>query len=460
MSKPLFDPAAYLRQLDPEVSYDCTFLTGGIVNVTARAVKTEPGTGRFPKHQSVVLKYAPPYVAGEGEKAPLTQYRQTIEALALSSFSPTGSLQGILDASTVAVPELLHHDTESHVLILSDLGPLPNLSDIFGELGGQTIGVPTPKLFEHDLFSGENDQLSSDQARRFEDMGTRLGTFFAHLHSPNSRAKVLKRFSRSQFQIPEIRDAVLEFAIKPVAKQIKLFPDLASVEEADFYGRLLEEDYARETLEDEESFVLGDSWTGAVLISPNAAAPYSESSTVAVIDWEFAALGRGAHGDIAQFLAHLKLFVISARQDSRFSKHEQALNLLINNLAISYAHTTLEAYDARIWRHDLSTLGPSTPKARKLRSAFLSLGAEMINVAFWKRWNCIDPKCLLDENGQHSSIQHKCVLVRNMVAGGLWFLKRARKGVETFCDNENWSDIRAHVLQLRERNVLGLVDCF
>lgn len=74
-----FDFQTYLKQLDPEHSYSITKLTGGVVNVTVRAIKAaqyDIDDGRFPGHRSMILKYAPPFVAGVGPEAVLTQNRQ------------------------------------------------------------------------------------------------------------------------------------------------------------------------------------------------------------------------------------------------------------------------------------------------------------------------------------------------------------------------------------------------
>lgn len=75
----LFDFASYLLRLDPSQSYTVTQLTGGVVNITVRAIKspaTHANAGRFPDHRTIILKYAPPYIAGVGETAPFSQIRQ------------------------------------------------------------------------------------------------------------------------------------------------------------------------------------------------------------------------------------------------------------------------------------------------------------------------------------------------------------------------------------------------
>jgi hypothetical protein len=75
----LFDFAAYLLKLDPSQFYTISELSGGLINVTVRALKTNTDnadSGAFPKHKSLILKYAPPFVAAVGESAPFSQFRQ------------------------------------------------------------------------------------------------------------------------------------------------------------------------------------------------------------------------------------------------------------------------------------------------------------------------------------------------------------------------------------------------
>jgi hypothetical protein len=364
MASTIFDASTYLSQLDPGVSYSCRHLTGGVVNVTVRAVKhaEDFDKGRFRGRSSVILKYAPPFVAGKGEEAPMTQYRQTIEAQALSLFSPDtpASLHRILRTSSVTIPAVLYHDPAACVLVISDLGRLPNLSALFDGLGGHAIGGETPWSDEGQHFSSTQDadesnksdiaslflnadqQLTGDQEEFFSDVGSRLGLFFARLHHPETCAGILSHHSLKDFQLPEMREVVLEFVMKPIAGLIKLFPDLASNDEADALGLTLVEDFKRETLEDERSFILGDTWTGAVLVDPSFTTSEDESRTLGVIDWEFATFGRGVHGDMAQFLAHFGLLRDAARQSPQLSKYCAAVDLMVDSMTREYSQSAFD----------------------------------------------------------------------------------------------------------------------
>ena len=61
---------------DPSTNgWDVVKLTGGLINVTVRVIA---GTGT--SKRSVILKYAPPFVAALGEKTPFGQFRQVCSA--------------------------------------------------------------------------------------------------------------------------------------------------------------------------------------------------------------------------------------------------------------------------------------------------------------------------------------------------------------------------------------------
>jgi hypothetical protein len=85
----LFDFVSYLHRLDPSQSWSVQSLPGGLVNFTVRAIKSRPASGsrtenksngsgpwRFAEHDSLILKYAPPYIAALGEGAPFDRLRQ------------------------------------------------------------------------------------------------------------------------------------------------------------------------------------------------------------------------------------------------------------------------------------------------------------------------------------------------------------------------------------------------
>jgi hypothetical protein len=73
-----FDFRNFLLTIDSSSCYDVQRLTGGVVNLTVRATRTRGDNeeSRFANHSSIILKQAPPYVAGVGEHALISQVRQ------------------------------------------------------------------------------------------------------------------------------------------------------------------------------------------------------------------------------------------------------------------------------------------------------------------------------------------------------------------------------------------------
>lgn len=76
----------FMSSVDPFVNYRFERSSGGVVNITSRATKEDfinsTNVGKFASHESIILKYAPPFIAGVGKDAPLTQIRQVCSFLA------------------------------------------------------------------------------------------------------------------------------------------------------------------------------------------------------------------------------------------------------------------------------------------------------------------------------------------------------------------------------------------
>ena len=126
-------------------------LIGGMLNVAVRASFTPPVDltqfGHPQSVSSVILKHSPPYMASEPD-VPLDTVRQDIEARALILLDPNS--ESALPVSSlfakypnIRLPRLIHHDSEEHVIIMTDLGssivrvdnwltqdPPPNTEDI------------------------------------------------------------------------------------------------------------------------------------------------------------------------------------------------------------------------------------------------------------------------------------------------------------------------------------------
>ena len=148
-------------------------LTGGVTNTAVRALFTPPvDLTRFGHPQSVssvVLKYAPPYMANE-TWVPLSTIRQDIEARALvlldpNSESPLPVSSLFTKYPNVITPRLIHHDYEARVLIMTDLGSSVVTID--------------------DWLTQEPPPLPEDVERIATDLGRFLGEFVIATSNPS-----------------------------------------------------------------------------------------------------------------------------------------------------------------------------------------------------------------------------------------------------------------------------------
>lgn len=158
----LFDFSSYIASLLslPQGHLSIQVLTGGYTNITVRATFT-PSIhlsllGHPQSFDSVVLKYAPPFLAADPTQT-LSVQRQVIEAdaLVLLSGSAIPAIAAVLAKfPNLQIPKFIHHDKERSVLWMTDLGD-------------------TLTLF---------DYLTSDPPiQEIEQIGTALGEFLAEL---------------------------------------------------------------------------------------------------------------------------------------------------------------------------------------------------------------------------------------------------------------------------------------
>ena len=290
---------------------------------------------------------------------------------------------------------------------MSDLGELPNLTDCL------ISGHPSILL---DLFSVCK-------------LGTRLGNFFAVLHSPQTLGTVLancvSKISACEY---DSRRFIYEATVLPVLTYLLDF----NISNASELYRRVYTDFHRADEPSERSFVLGDCWPGAVLAGDTA----GQNLDVGVIDWEFAGEGRGITGDMAQLLAHIHLHLLAAPTKSSI---RVAIKSLISSITASYHKQSRK--DGRDWAVLLSTRRPTTA-TRAMRSAFLLHGREMINNAVERDWPC---SCCLEKQGS------ACTLRRTMVEQGAWYLRYAQTDDDQFADEL----VLARIIQ-RETILTGL----
>ena len=305
------------------------------------------------------------------------------------------------------VPRLLYHDPDAMVLIMSDLGELPNLTNCL------TLGQTSIEL----------DPLSACV------LGTRLGNFFANLHSPHTFKRVFgKRISKLSARSNDSRRFIYETTVLPVLSRLETF-DISDASE--LYRRVCE-DFDRPDEPLEQSLVLGDSWPGAIL----AGNVSDQMLAVGVIDWEFASEGRGITGDMAQLLAHIHLHLLATPTKSILYS---AIKALVFSLTASYRRQSKK--NGRDW-----TISPSTKEVtsatRALRSVLLLHGREMINNALEREWSCA---CCLGEQ------VIECALKKAMVEKGALYLRMAQADDTQFADEV----VLAEVIQ-RDTVLVGL----
>jgi Phosphotransferase enzyme family len=328
----------------------------------------------------------------------------------------------------VTVPVVLHNDPEQHVLILQDLGHLPNLAECFSRL---FYAVPAQAQREKSANAIKPPLSSADWVR----IGQKIGAFFAGLHQPDNVFMI----QRLPYEDPDflkhdgMAKLVLEAAIKPVNQHLRLFPHLFSTGDVDRQYQCLEENFARRTEEHEKVIALGDCWPGALLVglgNPEG------SPAVSVIDWEFASIGRGVNGDMAQLLAHIQIMRIAAGWLG--DEYSTAIDAMLHGLTSEYRRRS-QAIKAS-WLAKSASRAPhaTSPTAILMRSAFLAHGAEMINTAFWKDWVCGGEHCCT--NGRKE--KHTCKLVQRMTEAGWWYLYHAMENEARFVEIENWETVR------------------
>lgn len=171
---------------------------------------------------------------------------------------------------------------------MSDLGRLHNL---------------TQRL--HSLQTQNPDSNSKSTTQELEasysQIGTRLGSFFAALHS-QSTISAIGSSRLSIFQNPDARTAVYENNIVPIEGFLHRYSFLDSAELA---TRVIAD---FNTIDVNPVFSFGDAWSGAVILSEDEGPDHQP--TTGVVDWEFANIGRGLNGDMAQLLADLHSYLL------------------------------------------------------------------------------------------------------------------------------------------------------
>lgn len=147
---------------------------GGTTNFTFRVLLERPGAQSTQQkqqdivHRSVILKYAPDYVASD-PRLPFTRTRQEFESLALRKLP--GKLDAVTFFPAVRLPELIYEDPPNSVIIMSD---------VQSSSPSQDSNILSLKEFCRGDSGAVDRQIGINMAR---EIGTALGEFLVELHS-------------------------------------------------------------------------------------------------------------------------------------------------------------------------------------------------------------------------------------------------------------------------------------
>ena len=250
-----FSFSAYLctlLKLSPTSLISIEPLDGGLTNHTVRAIFHQPislPSAPATIFSSVIVKHAPPYIASLGPAHALSTKRQDIEAHVLGLFANAHEQAMELRLAAVArrhpnirIPEILYHDKENKIIIMSDLGRVPTLLNY----------------------------LKSHSRVETLHSATVLGNFLADLHCSTRGA------SENMFQPfynEEGSRAIQELIASMPGKLLKA----EAIPDAETLGRSVEQDMVSE--KQEWCFGMVDLWPGSVLIGEDF---------VGLVDWEYA----------------------------------------------------------------------------------------------------------------------------------------------------------------------------
>jgi hypothetical protein len=288
--------------------------------------------------------------------------------------------------------------------VFEDLGPLLTLYQYFAAIPGVKAG---------------NSEECRDANRI---LGSRIGEFFAELHSPSTR-RLVSTATVGNLENPVTKDLILQAAVMTIQDYLTQF----KIPNAQMLFHRVLADYQRVNMPEERCFVLGDFTPGAVLL----AASGDGTQSMGIIDWEFSIEGRGPNGDMSQFLAVIHLLLMAAPPGSQ---RHSALNSFIQGVCSAYnKHSSrrLEQQDLFLLsKSDAAQTEPRTgsQNLQILRSALILHGREIINNAVEQEW-------------QDSPHKERSVLVQEMVQRGAWYLERAGDSVEEMLDPANVEEL-------------------
>ena len=252
-----FDFTTHLSKLlsIPPNQITIHFLTGGLLNATVRASFTPPVDltqfGHPQSVPSVVLKYAPPYMAAD-PSIPLSTSRQDVEARALVLLDPKFDsalpVSSLFAKYNVKIPRFIHHDLEERVLIMTDLGSSVVTMD--------------------EWLTQEPGSNPDDVERIAKDLGRFLAEFVIATSEPNPRLLSLLPLDSV------LVDTLNLFAVEP----LKAVLPSHGVPDAETLIKRVE-DAARDSTKTDACLGMVDLWYNNIVIDSD--------QNVCLVDWEY-----------------------------------------------------------------------------------------------------------------------------------------------------------------------------
>jgi len=288
-------------------------MQGGNLNKVWRV----PGTPA-----SVIAKYAPPHIASAPD-VPLDPERLHVSARCLALFAPGASLAE-LATPACRPPKWLGWDAEAPLLVMEDLGNLPDLT-------AWLRSIP------HPLEAAE--------------VGSRLGRFIGQLHARTYGDDALAETVANP-AMQETRHAVQY-------SQVGAFLESADIDDAEALGRRATA-LGERFQEPGRCMIMGDLWPRSVLVDTAS----DDAMEVRLIDWELAHYGHPAQ-DLGHMAAHC--WMLAHRAPSHIAEH--------------VAHACFRQFLAR-YRETVRAERPEAveafcgPKVR--RTAALHMGCEIL----------------------------------------------------------------------------------
>ena len=328
-------------------------LTGGLINAAARASFTPPvDLTRFGHPQSVssvVLKYAPPYIANT-PSVPLSTIRQDIEARALvlldpNSGSPLSASSLFTKYPNIKIPRFIHHDDEEHVLIMTDLGSVITIDE---------------------WLTQESPPFSEDIERIATDLGRFLGEFAIETSNPSVELLSLLQLPSNSALLHQF-DGYSEENLKDVLQDV---PDI------DVLTKRVE-DAARDFRKRDSCLGMVDLWRKNIVVDSD--------KNLCLLDWEVFGWSN-ASCELSLLGAFIHLFIyrsISTKINYYFSRTVQSMHWILlkssttdaaKNLTNKFISTMLQNYGQG--RAD-------TPSPHFRRQALIFYGREIISLTKW-----------------------------------------------------------------------------